>query len=65
MWKKRLNAVALAGLWTLIPFMAWAHGDDEVRLNSFLGPGLAVLTVLLAVPIGKALIRGLKKEKGA
>lgn len=63
MWKKRLNAMALAGLWTLMPLMAWAHGDDEVRWNSFFGPGLAVLTILVAVPIGKALIRGLRKEK--
>lgn len=65
MWKKRLNAVALAALWTLMPFMAWAHGDDEVKLNSFFGPGLAALTVLVAVPIGKALIRAISKEKRA
>ncbi len=63
MWKRRLKPLAITALWVLMPVLAWAHGDDEVRVNSFLGPILAVLTIFILVPIGKVVIRGIKKQK--
>ncbi|MBI5747417.1 MAG: hypothetical protein HZA13_10505 [Nitrospirae bacterium] len=60
MWK-RLPEVISVILLSLLPSLpAWAHGDDDIRLDSFLGPILGLLTILVLVPIGKFVIRTVK-----
>lgn len=62
MWKKWLKAIPATGiLWLLMPVAALAHGDDEVRLNSFFGLSLAIITMAVLVPIGKALIQAIHR----
>ena len=40
-----------------LPAMALAHGDDMVGPESFFGPILGLLTFMVVVGVGKAIIR--------
>ena len=61
MQKKRFKAISIMVILILTPLLAWAHGDDEVSINSFFGPLLALITIFMLVSIGKFVIQRIKK----
>jgi len=63
MWKRLLEVPGIIALLILRPVLALAHGDDQVTVNTFFGPILAVFTVFILVPVGKVVIRGIQKRK--
>ena len=56
----RVWGAASLGMLTLMPTLAFAHGDDEVTTATFIGPMLAFVMVVSVVGIGRALIRAVK-----
>jgi len=62
----RLRVKALrhgwAGLILSFPGLAFAHGDDEVKAATFIGPMLALAVILTVVGLGKALLRAIVKR---
>jgi hypothetical protein len=61
MWKRLLEVLDTAILSVLMPVLALAHGDDQMTVNTVFGPILAAFTIFTVVPIGKAVIRKIKK----
>ncbi len=61
MQKRWLESITIIDLSLLTPLLAWAHGDDEIRLDGFVGPILALMILLTIVPVGKLVIRRIKK----
>jgi hypothetical protein len=47
----------------LAPGLAWAHGDDDVTVVSFLGPLILVAVLAAGLSIGRPLIRWLAGRK--
>lgn len=61
MWRSWLELIGVTALSLLTPLLAWAHGDDEIRLDGFVGPVLALMILFTVVPAGKMVIRRIKK----
>ncbi len=60
MWKRLPEVINVIALSLLPSVSAWGHGDDDIRLDSFLGPILGLLTILVLVPVGKFVIKTIK-----
>jgi len=56
-----LLAAVGAGM-LLFPGLAFAHGDDDVTAATFVGPMLAVVTVVTVVGLGRLLLRAMVKR---
>ena len=46
-----------------LPAMALGHGDDNVSVEGFFGPILGLLTFMVVVGVGKAIIRRLQSPR--
>jgi hypothetical protein len=61
-------SLGVIGIWSfvighsLIPDVAWAHGDDDVTAVSFLGPLLLVAVLAIGLSLGRPLVRWLARR---
>lgn len=44
------------------PSLAYAHGNDDVTVASFIGPTVAIIVFVTVVGLGRALLRMIIKE---
>jgi hypothetical protein len=49
--------LSLKKIMLFLPALAYAHGDDNVTVASFIGPTVAVIVFVAVVALGKTLLR--------